>query len=92
MEYEEIDYSEKGFAIVEELQKFKENVTKKQLVTLLKSSKNPFKNKITYEKLKSLSEFLKSEKEKNIEALVETMISSGLLIPFTEKFRKKFYV
>jgi hypothetical protein len=66
-----VDYSEKGFWIIEEMQKFRENVTKLQLVGFLKGRSDAIKNKFTKEKYHNLFQFLKEDKNENIEQLVE---------------------
>lgn len=79
--YEQVDFSEKGFKIIETMQHYKQKITKAQLIGHLKG-KDVIKNKITKDKYRDMLGFLKGEKNENVELLVETMISKGLLISF----------
>jgi hypothetical protein len=70
------------------MQKFKEKITKKQLISFLKGKDN-ITNKITRQKYASLYEYLKSESMDNIELLIELMIEKGFLIEISEVMKVK---
>lgn len=70
------------------MQKFKEKITKKQLVNFLKGKDN-ITNKITKQKYASLFECMKSETMDNIELLVDLMVERGFLIEIIEVMKVK---
>ena len=77
MVFDVVDYSEKGFMVVEELQKHNLRMTKIQLGGFLRGKELP--QKFMNEKLQPLFQLFKKSESSHADILIDTLIEKGLL-------------